>query len=176
MQYGVWYGADTQLQRRTVFDEQGDVSGDLLRRCVALAEIQFENRAVAGNQCVDFACVNKVITEHARHLLVDFGDHVLGRFGRGLDHVARHAVAEVAVFVRRTDGDQRNIDNGAAFAELVGQLGKKDRRVIGATGRDGVAHVLLSRRIAASCHLGQSAANRARKNRARSSDRVRSWC
>jgi len=77
-----------------------------------------------------------------RHVRVDLRDDQRRGLHRRLDDVHADAQAHVAVHVRRRHLNERHVDFHHAFAEQIGHVGQKDRRVIGHARVDRVAGIV----------------------------------
>ena len=130
-QNGVRDATVPHLNRGAVLDQTRNIFTDAIRDLVRWTRWKLQQRFVEGNRKVDVGQVQETIAVRSRHGRIELTNHRPGTIHGRANDVNADSEADVSVFVRQRRLDEGHVDGDNASGEKLGDLGEKDRCVIG---------------------------------------------
>jgi len=140
-QRGVRDRTDAHLQGGTVLDQRGNVLPNLLLNGRQWRRLEQRQLFVAFDHCVKNIPMNQRFPVRAGHVLIDLGDHMLGRLYRRTTDIDRYPETAVTVLIGWRHLYQGYIQRQDIASKQRRHLAKEDRHVIGPALRQGCAHI-----------------------------------
>ena len=121
-EYDFRQGSQAELQRRTVFDQAGDVARDRQLGRARLRVHELERRAAAAHDVVEVGLEHGPLAAGPRRLLVHFGDDHARGFQRRDEVFVCDRQAVFAAFVRRRNLQQQHVHLQPAACDQIAQM------------------------------------------------------
>ena len=130
-QHGIGNSADTQLQRRAVFNERGDVRTDLHFNVRVSASMRKSLKFFrALDNFIDMGNMDENVTKRAGHFIVHLSDNDLRALHSSLRCRTLHSETHKPVLIGGREMDKCNVQRDNAFSKQRWNFGKMDRDTV----------------------------------------------
>src|SRR5215475_10675683 len=126
----IWNTPQSDLQRRTIVNDRGDIAGDALRNIADLRMNILCNRCIDLHQRIEAVEMHEALAVGARHCWIDLRDCRARDTQDCWREVHGYAEADKAPSVWRRNLEQRHVDRQPSARQQTGYLLQRDGHVV----------------------------------------------